>query len=300
MSTIPYGYCQLGVDYSVPPHELLQGALADARNIIPNEAGLATGRNGSVQLNSTALDSGTRVTSVHEFRSGATRTILASYGTYIGTYGSAAGDFTNQITGLTDDKMYQWVNFGGKAIGVNEGSDTAQYYNASGSGDLCASAPSGLCVAEWSNRVWFMSGATLIGSHLNDEDGDYTDSGAATTAVSQNIGDSGDYGIGLFGFFDMLLIGKRNQIFAVTGAPATEATTLSIEPIYPKNADSVGFTSPWAITQVGNDVIFLDGFDIKRLSGIQEYGDVETASIIPHFRDYLQDVADKDYLKYLL
>ena len=298
MPTSLYGFIFHGVDYATPPHELLPTALADARNIVPNEAGLATGRSGSVQLNSTALASGGRVTSVHEFRSGTTRTILASYGTKIGTYSSAAGDFTAQITGLTDDKMYQWVNFGGKAIGVNEGSNTAQYYNADGSGDLCATAPSGLCVAVWANRVWFMDSATLVGSHLNDEDGDYTDTGTATTAVSQNIGDSGDYGTGLFGFFDMLIVGKMNQLFKVTGAPATDGTTLSIEPIYTKSADSVGFTSPWAITQVGNDLIFLDGFDIKRLSGIQEYGDVETASIIPHFKDYLKSIADKDYLKY--
>ena len=49
---------------------------------------------------------------------------------------------------------------------------------------------------------------------------------------------------------------------------------------------------------MGNDVIFLDGFDIKRISGIEQYGDVEYTSIIPHFRDYLQSVADKDYLQY--
>jgi hypothetical protein len=65
-----------------------------------------------------------------------------------------------------------------------------------------------------------------------------------------------------------------------------------------KSADSVGFTSKWAITQVGNDVLFLDGTDIKRLSGIQEFGDIETASIIPHCRDYIESVADVDYIQY--
>jgi len=292
------GYCYHGVDYSTPPHNLNLTTLADARNIVPSPAGLPMGRSGSVKLNSTAVGSGARVTSVHEFRSGTTRTTLCSYSTKVASYSSATGEFSDQITGLTDDKMFQWVNFGGKAIGVNEGSDTAQYYNASGSGDLCASAPSGLCVAEWANRVWFMDGATLKGSHLNDEDGDYTDTGSATNAVSQVVGDSGDNGIGLIGFFDMLLIGKTNQIFKLTGAPATDGETLSIEPLVDKSADNIGFTSPWAVTQVGNDLIFLDGYDIKRLSGITEYGDVETVSIIPHFRDFLKDTADQDYLKY--
>jgi hypothetical protein len=84
----------------------------------------------------------------------------------------------------------------------------------------------------------------------------------------------------------------------VTGDPITKASSLAVYPVYTKDADSTGFTSPFAITQVGNDVIYLDGYDIKRLSGIQEYGDVESVSVIPHFKDYLKATVDKDYLKY--
>lgn len=291
-----FGHCYDGVNYAVPPHELPATALADARNIVPDRAGLPIGRGGSVKLNGSSLSS--RVTSFHEFRSGSTRTQLCSYSTNIASYSASSGDFSDEITGLTSDKMMQWVNFGGKAICVNEGEDPAQYYDASASGLLCATAPSGLCIAEWSHRLWFMDGATLKGSQLSDPTADYTDTGAADTAVSQTIGDSGDYGTGLFGFFDMLLIGKMNQLYKVTGNPSTDATTLSIIPLYTKSADSVGFTSQWAITQVGNDLIFLDGTDIKKLSGIEQYGDIETASIIPHCRDYLASIADTDYLKY--
>lgn len=140
--------------------------------------------------------------------------------------------------------------------------------------------------------------ARLTGSAINDPT-DYTGAAATSTdAVQQTIGDSGDPITALFGFFDMLLVGKKNNIYKVTGTPATDVTTLKIEPLYSKSADNVGFTSPWAIAQVGNDVIFQDGFDIKRLSGIEEYGDVEYTSIIPHFRDYLKSIVDKDYLQY--
>jgi len=76
------------------------------------------------------------------------------------------------------------------------------------------------------------------------------------------------------------------------------AKTPLLEPIYSKGTDNIGFTSQWAITQVGNDVLFLDGYDIKRLSGIQEYGDVEYASVIPHLKDFLAATVDRDYLKY--
>lgn len=293
-----YGNAIYGVDYSIPPHLLPQGFLADGRNVVVNSSGLITGRKGSVKLNSTSLAS--RITSVFEYLSGTTRYTLNTYGENVGLYSSGTGEFTAEITGLTSGKMWQWINFGNKAIGVNEGYDTPQYFtDASTHGDLTG-APKGLCIAEWGQRVWFggdsTNNAKLTGSALNDPT-DYTTSGDAGY-VEIYIGDDKDPITGIFGFFDMLLVGKKNAMYKVTGDPTTTASELAVYPVYTKDADSTGFTSPWAITQVGNDVIYLDGYDIKRLSGIQEYGDVETVSIIPHFKDYLKSVVDRDYLKY--
>jgi hypothetical protein len=279
------------------------GFLADARNILPTASGLPRGRNGSVKLNSTALAS--RITSLHEFRSGtATRNLLTSYGTTIAYYDSATGEFVDSITGLTDGKMLQWVSFAGKAICVNEGFDAPQYWaDSSTNGALAGSPPTGRTIAEWSNRLWFggdsTNVATLTGSAINNPV-DYTTTGAAGKFVGI-VGSSKDPITGLFGYFDMLIVGKQNALYkvvATTGYPPTNAENLEIRPVYTKDADGTGFTSPWAITQVGNDVIYLDGYDIKRLSGIEQFGDVETASISPHFSDYLKSVVDKDYLKY--
>ena len=292
----------MGTDYSMPPHELPDIALADSLNIVPNESGLPEGRGGSVKLNSTSL--GNRVTSLHEFRSGSTRNQLTSYTTKIAYYDSGTGEFITSITGLTTGKQLQWVNFAGKAICVNEGSDVPQYWTDSSTyGDLAGSPPTGLTIAEWSNRLWFGGDASevaqLTGSELNDPTG-YTGAATlATDAIQTTVGDSEDPITGLFGFFDILLIGKRNNIYKLFSSGATtDVTTLSVKPLYSKGSDNTGFTSPWAICQVGNDVIFQDGYDIKRLSGIQEFGDVEYSSIIPHFRDFLQSIADKDYLQY--
>ena len=295
-----YGHIYLGVDYSIVPHELPAIALADSRNIVPNETGLPTGRGGSVKLNSTSLAS--RITSFHEFRSGSTRIQLCSYGTKIAEYSTGTGDFIDRNTGLTSNKMVQWVNFAGKAICVNEGNNVPQYYqNATTYGNLAGSPPAGNSIAEWSNRIWFNGDSTnvalLTGCALNDPT-NYSGGGLATSSVSQTIGDSKDGITGGIGFFDIYLIGKLNNLYKVTGDPTTDATTLRIEPLYSKSTDNIGFTSPWALTQVGNDLIFLDGFDIKRLSGIQEYGDVETTSIIPHVKEYLAEICDKNYLKY--
>ncbi len=300
---IKYGACPFGCDYAVPPHELPPGYLADARNIVPTDSGLPTGRKGILKLSTTTV--GSRVTSLHEFRSGSTRNTLISYGTKIACYNSGTGVFDDEIASLTTGKMFQWVNFAGKAIGVNEGANNPQYFtDVSTHGDLAGSWPKGLCVAEWSNRVWIGGDSTnvalLTGSKLNDPT-DITGSGTPTGGVSQTIGDSKDPITGLFGFFDMLLVGKKNALYKViagSGYPPTNGQYLEIRPVYTKDADSTGFTSPWAITQVGNDVLYLDGYDIKRLSGIQEFGDIESASIIPHFKDFLKATVSKDYLQY--
>lgn len=295
-----YGKCILGVDYSIPPHELPDEALADSQNIVPDSAGHPVGRKGSVKLNATSLAS--KITSFHEFRSGSSTDKIASYSTKVGVYSSATGEFVDKITGLTSGKMFQWVNFRGKAIGVNEGADNPQYWtDDSNKGDLGGTPPKGNTIAEWANRIWIGGDSTnvalLTGSKLNESD-DFSGAGTATGGVSQTVGDSKDPITGLVGFFDILLVGKRNAIYKVSGAPPTDGTSLSIKPLYSKSADSVGFTSQWAITQIGNDILFLDGFDIKRLSGIQEFGDIETASVIPHFKDYLASIADKDRLQY--
>ncbi len=291
----------MGVDYSLPPHEQVPGTLADSSNVVINAKGLVEGRKGQVKLNSTSLAS--RVTSFFEHRDGvSTRDKLVSYSTKIGEYNSGTGDFVDRITGLTSNKMTQWINFGGKAICVNEGADAPQYFtDSSTNGDLAGSPPDGRTIADWSNRVWLGGDAsnvgTLTGSKLNDET-DWSDATASTGYVSEVIGDGNDPITGIFGFFDWLLVGKRNNLYRVSGAPATDSDTLRIDPLYSKAGDNIGFTSPWAITQVGNDVIFMDGMDIKSLTGIQEKGDVETTSIIPHFRDFLADTADADYIQY--
>lgn len=309
MKTDRYGHCFYGVDYAVPPHELNASALADARNVYVNGKGLITGRGGTLRLNSTALGGGDKVLGGLEFRSGSTRRLFAAYndgagGAKIGYYDSGTGDFSEQITGLTEDKMWQFVNFGGKLIGVNEGADAPQYYTDDVTkGDLAGDPPSGLTICEWANRLWFGGDSTdvakLTGSALNDPT-DYAGGLGASDSFEQTVGDSKDQITGIFPFFDILLIGKKNNIYKLYSPDGitTDATSFSLDPLYSKSSDNAGFTSQWAIAQIGNDVIFLDGFDIKRLSGIETYGDVEYVSVIPQFRDFLAATCDADYLQY--
>jgi hypothetical protein len=221
-----------------------------------------------------------------------------------------SGDFTQKVTGLTSGKMLQWVNFAGKAICVNEGADAPQYFtDASTHGALAGSPPNGNSIAVWADRVWLGGDSTdvalLTGCALRDPT-DWSDTTESTGFMEQQVDDTKDPIIGLFPYFNMLLIGKRNNIYKLhspTGLAGSngipqDSSTLAITPLYSREEDSVGFTSPWAITQVGNDVLFLDGYDIKSLRSIEAYGDVGHTSIIDHVRDYIKDTVDKDYLYY--
>lgn len=295
-----YGFCTLGVDYSVPPTEQAQGMLADASNVLPTNQGLISSRAGQTKLHTVSLAS--RVTSFFEHTgSDGTRIKLATFSDKIALYDSGSGEFVTKISGLTSDKMFQWVNFGGKSICVNEGADAPQYVTDSTTyGALAGSPPNGKTVMEFGNRIWFGGDSTnparLTGCALNDPT-DYTTSGALGV-VQETVGDSSDPITGIIGFFDWLVVGKQNNMFKMEGNPVTDGTSITITPIFNKSNDNIGFTSPWAITQVGKDLIFLDGYDIKSLAKIEGTGDVETTSIIPHFSEYLKSIVDEDYLQY--
>ena len=301
MPELTFGNILGGVSYSIPPGELPPFFMADSQNVVPTLTGYGTPRGGSSKFNSTAY--GTVITTFHELSG--TQFKFASQGTEIGVE-SGSGDFTNHITGLTDGAFGQWMNFGNYAIFAN-GSDNVQRSDGTTGTDLTADLggiPGGQCVVEWGERAW-VGGytdnvATLVGSALRAE----TDFSAATTSTgffSGPVGNVKEPIIGLFSFFDLLLIGKLNQMYQLTGAPETDSQTFRLIPVQTKEKDSFGFTSKNAITQVGNDLLFLDGFNIKKLSDITRYGDVESVSIIGNIKDFFRDAdgagLDKDLLQ---
>jgi hypothetical protein len=281
-----------GVNYSTPPAGLPSYFLADAQNIVPTLSGYATKRGGSSKMNTTAY--GTIITSLHELVIAGTSNRFAVQGTKIGKYNSGTGAFVDHNTiALTTGLYGQWLNYGDYAIYVN-GTDTARKTDGTTESDLTSDLsglPGARCIAEWGERIWVggYTGniATLVGSALRAP----TDFNTATAAIGYWTGTIGNknQGItGLFPFYDILLIGKQNQLYLLAGAPETDSSTFSLKPLQTKDKDSIGFTSKNAITQVGNDLIFLDGFDIKRLSGINQYGDVESVSVLGNVKDFFR------------
>jgi hypothetical protein len=204
------------------------------------------------------------------------------------------------------DSFGQWVNYGDYAIYVN-GHDNAQRTDGSSGQDLTADMsglPGARCICEWGERIWIggYTGheARLTASALRAP----TDFSTATADIGYyqgNVGNKKQRITGLFPFFDILLIGKLNQVYQLTGAPETSSSTFRLTPLQTKDKDSFGFTSKNALALVGNDLLFLDGFNIKAMSGVTEYGDIETMSILANIKDFFRDPdgagLDKDYLQ---
>ncbi|MFH1628668.1 MAG: hypothetical protein ABIE47_08090 [Pseudomonadota bacterium] len=303
MAKVTFGNILGGVNYTVPPNELPQYSLADAQNIVPILTGYGAPRGGSSRL---AQYGSTIITSLHEFVSGGTSYVFAASGTKVGVYTTATGAFADHITGLTSGAYGQWWNYGDYAIYAN-GANNVQKSTGAAGNDLTADLagiPGGRCVAEWGERIWIggydSNIARLTGSALREPTNFST---AGDAGFWQGYVGNKKQGItALFPFFDILMIGKLNQIYQLTGAPETDSSTFRLLPLQTKDKDSFGFTAKNAITQVGNDCIFLDGFNIKALSGIQSYGDVESISIIGNIKDFFRDPAgaglDTDYLQY--
>lgn len=297
-----FGNCLGGINYTIPPYALPQYFLADAQNILPILTGYAAQRNGSSIINS-GEGYGTLITSFQELIVNGTSNKFAAQGTVIGKFSSGTSKFVNHITGLTNGLYGQWINYGDYAIYAN-GIDNVKKTDGTTGSDLTAhlsGLTGGNCLNEWGERVWVSIGGTLYGSALRaptDFNTTTTDSGYWSGTIGSNNQDI----TGLVSFFDMQLIGKLNQIWQLTGAPETASSTFRLTPLQTKDKDSLGFTSKNAIVQVGNDLLFLDGYTIKALSGVQAYGDVESVSIVGNIRDFLMDSSgagiDKDYLQY--
>lgn len=296
---IIFGNVLGGVNYTFPPQSLPPGFVADSSNIIPIMNGYATKRGGSSKLNGDAY--GTYITSFHELLISGVSYLFCAQGTKIGKFNSTTNVFDNFQLDLTDGTYGQWLNYGAYAIYAN-GSDTVRKTDGITMSDLTShqsGLPAGNCLAEWGERVWTAIGATLYGSALRAP----TDFNTTTTDSGYwegTIGNTNQYITGLHQFFDILLIGKLNQIYQLSGAPETASSTFRLTPLQTRDKDAMGFTSKTAITQVGNDLLFLDGFTIKALSGIQAYGDVESVSIVGNIKDYLRNSSgaglDKTYL----
>lgn len=274
-----------GIITSKPATEIPDNAAQDILNMEFDDSNNLSGRAGIGELYSNTFAS--RITSLHYFTVETGEVgLLWTTGNklYIGeTDGTGVTEITGGLT-LPSDNFWQWVTFGGLAIGVNKattGDNPVKVSNTSTAAALGGSPPAGKYIAIWNNRVWIASADdpnTVWGSALNDpEDWSTVSNGGAEAAAFDIDPDDGDQITGLKATKDTLFVFKRRKIyrFAVINPSevATDITNLKIE-VYAQN---VGCVSAYSIGSLVDDHVFLSEMGLASLRLSEAVEDFRTA-----------------------
>src|SRR5262245_60666747 len=225
---------RLGINTSKPPQEIDNSEVQDLLNIEFDDAGNLSTRRGVVQLSADTFAN--RITSLHYFTIDAGEIgILLTSGTtlqIIETDGTGLTNLTGALT-FPNNTFWQWVTFGGLAIGVNgatSGTNPVKVNSASTAAALGGSPPRGKYIAVWNSRVWIASASAfsqIQGSALGLPE-DWTATGAAGTVTIDIDTNDGDPITGLFSTRDALYIFKRKSIHRLVAFadPNTDANNI--------------------------------------------------------------------------
>lgn len=272
-----------GIITSLPGNEIPDNAAQDILNFEFDDADNISARRGVTQLNANTFAG--RITSLHYFTSEAGEIgvlfTTANKLYIVETNGTGQTELTGSLT-LPSDTFWQWVTFGGRAIGVNKatsGTNPVKVDVSSVATALGGSPPKGKYIEVWNNRVWIASATApnqLWGSSLgNPEDWTTgTDAGKVTIDIDA---DDGDQISGLFATREALYVFKRKRIFRVVPINPAQAPTLASNLKVEIYAQNIGCASPYSIKSVLDDVVFLSEHGLASLSLVATAEDFKTA-----------------------
>lgn len=252
-----------GINTSIPPERLQDTEAVDILNFEFDLDDHLITRSGVSEYYPAKFEK--RITSLHYSENDAGDVfILNTSGPRL--YAAAIDDANPvDITGalvLPADNYWQWVNYGGIAIGVNKATTGNNPIKVGGAiptaAPLGGSPPKGKYIAVWNERVWIVDADnpnTVVSSALGDPE-DYITVGSAGT-VEIDIGkNDGDKITGLFAWRDRLFVFKRTKIYFVAALDGTSAYDSGnlIAQIY---ASGIGCISAYTIKEILDDVLFL-------------------------------------------
>ncbi len=272
-----------GINTALPATEIADNEAQDILNFEFDDSGNLSTRRGVTELMATTYAG--RITSLHYFTAEAGE-IGVLYTTsnklyIVETNGTGVTELTSSLT-LPSDTFWQWVTFGGLAIGVNKatsGDNPVKVNTSSVASALGGSPPKGKYIEVWNNRVWIVSATEpnqLWGSALGLPE-DWTvdnDAGAVTLDIDP---DDGDQITGLFATRAALYVFKRKRIYKVVPIDQNEAPTLVSNLKVVIHAQNIGCVSPYSIRQVLDDVVFLSDQGLASLTLVETAEDFKTA-----------------------
>src|SRR5215813_1858378 len=201
---------ELGINTAKPPTEIDDREVRDLLNLEFDDAGNLSTRRSITQLNANTFTG--RITSLHYFTTESGEVgILFTNSTklyIVQTNGTGQTDLTAALT-FPNDTFWQWVTFGGIAIGVNKATSGTKPVKVT-----TAPAPKGKYIEVWNSRVWIVNASApnqLRASALGNPE-DWTTTGAAGTITLDIDPNDGDLIMGLFATKEVLYIFKRKRI----------------------------------------------------------------------------------------
>lgn len=272
----------LGIITSQPPTEIPDNAAQDILNMEHDDSGNLSSRSGLVQLFATTFAN--RITSLHYFIA-ETGEVGILYTTAnqlrkVATNGTGDSNITGALT-LPSDTFWQWVTFGGLAIGVNKatsGDNPVKVSTLGVAAALGGTPPKAKFIQVWNSRVWVVSATDpnqVWGSKLGDPENwtDVTDAGRVRLDVDPN---DGDQITGLFATREALYVFKKQRIYKIIPINPAAAPTLASNLKVVVHAQSVGCVSAYSIKPILDDVVFLSEQGLLSLALVPTAEDFKT------------------------
>lgn len=284
--------------------------LAEAENVLYEFDGGTHKIGGATKINSSAVNSGSEITGLFDFRREAAsaavqQRIVLNTGTVIMGSTDAGATFSNLQTGLSDDKIPNYATFDDLLIASNNGTgagDVPQKYNATTMSVLGTNTPEFSFSVTHKNRLWAAGVAanrsTLFYSpNLTNSgpDGDWNGSTSGTIAIDPGDGDR-----------IMALISHKNELWVFKGP--FKGSIHRIVGSAPTGSDGferitfirgLGCAGPNLVFRFRDDVGFVwtDG-TIHSLLATASFGDFFQATLSRPIHNYLRDNINFDRLGY--
>jgi len=246
----------------------------EGTNLVFDDTNRLTSRKG---LNNLTISGGHSddVESIHEFiKDSSSSEIIHAAGLMVYTGTSTLTDISGTITTPTAND-WQFVNFNGKCIGVQQGHTPIVYTGTGSFADITAatgSLPTGNCALAAFGRLWVADSdrVTLKFSEILDET-NWASAGSGSLDTTEIWPDGLDQIVAIGEFQNQLLIFGKRSILVYTGADKlidnTGQATVSLATSF-QLYDIIRRGTNWrdSVVAIGNDLLFMSPDGLRSVS----------------------------------
>ncbi len=271
---LSFGIFDQGMNTVAAANKVPDNQVVDAYNMELNNAGYLQKRGGiAEQGTDTKTD---RITSLHYDNHN--DQIVGSYGITIGKFNLSTNTWDSTQSVTYSDHTWDWASFQGYVIG-NDGYNDPYKWSGSAWSILGGTPPKFTMCCVWGARLWVAGNPAnpyrLYACQLNNPEAWSGGSGATSDIYIDIDKNEGGAITAIYPFYDVLYVFKLNRLYKIHGSPITDATTISYDPV----SNTIGASGHKCVSRCGNDILFLDGTNVRSLRTVETYGDVKESLV---------------------